>query len=77
MNRRQFVYTVAATAAAAATKRHDLIIKGGRVIDPSRKLNAIGDVAIADGHVAAVGAHIPHPTPRKRSTRATSWSCPG
>src|SRR5215510_10764014 len=53
MNRRQFVCT--ATSAAilvripnlfAAETKHDLIIKGGRVIDPSRKLNAIRDVAI-------------------------------
>ncbi|HXA68713.1 MAG TPA: amidohydrolase/deacetylase family metallohydrolase [Bryobacteraceae bacterium] len=58
MNRRQFVYTVTATA-AATKRRHDLIIKGGRVIDPSRKLNAIGDLAIADGHIAAVGTRIP------------------
>jgi len=60
MNRRQFISTVTATAAAAATKRrHDLIIKGGRVIDPSRKLNAIGDLAITDGHITAIDPHIP------------------
>ena len=59
MNRRQFVYTVTATAAAATKRRHDLIIKGGRVIDPSRKLNAIGDLAITDGHITAIDPHIP------------------
>jgi dihydroorotase len=41
----------------AATK-YDLIIKGGRVIDPSRKLDAIRDVAIANGRIAAVAANI-------------------
>src|SRR5207247_5305627 len=35
------------------------IVKGARVIDPSRKLNAIRDVAIADGRIAAVDANIP------------------
>ena len=48
MLRRQFVCT--ATAAATLVRRRDvfaagvkddLIVKGGRVIDPSRKLNAI------------------------------------
>src|SRR5262245_9559941 len=67
MNRRQFVTTAASAAiftrtipnlfAATATK-YDLIVKGGRVIDPSRKLNAIRDVAIANGRIAAVEANL-------------------
>src|SRR6202789_1830528 len=62
--RRQFVFAATATFAAipgrlAATPvKCDLIVKGGRVIDPSRKLNAIRDVAIADGRIVAVGANI-------------------
>src|SRR6202034_3424205 len=62
--RRQFVFAATATFAAipgrlAATPvKCDLIVKGGRVIDPSRKLNAIRDVSIADGCMLAVGANI-------------------
>jgi dihydroorotase len=64
MNRRQFVST--ATAAfvgipnvlGAKAAKFDLIVKGGRVVDPSRKLNAIRDVAIADGRIVAVKADI-------------------
>jgi dihydroorotase len=66
MNRRQFVSGVAAAVgmsrippAGSAAAKFDLIVKGGRVIDPSHKLNAIGDVAIADGRIAAIEAHIP------------------
>ncbi len=33
----------------------DLILKGGRVIDPSQKLDRVTDVAFAGGKVAAVG----------------------
>ena len=33
----------------------DLILRGGRVIDPSQKLDAVTDVAFAGGKVAAVG----------------------
>ncbi len=33
----------------------DLVLRGGRVVDPSQKLDAITDVAFADGKVAAVG----------------------
>ena len=41
-----------------AAAKYDLIVKGGRVIDPSRKLDAIRDVAIANGLIAAIGANI-------------------
>lgn len=64
MNRRQFVSAATATfvciprGLAATTTKYDLIIKGGRVVDPSRKLNAIRDVAIADGRIAAVAGNI-------------------
>lgn len=34
---------------------YDLILKGGRVIDPAAGLDAVADVAFADGKVAAVG----------------------
>src|ERR1700724_4234891 len=64
MNRRELVCAGAAGAplfarvpkALAAT--YDLILKGGRVIDPSVGLDAIRDVAIAGGKIAAVEANI-------------------
>lgn len=37
---------------------YDLILKGGRVIDPSQKLDAITDVAFAGGKVAAIGTGL-------------------
>jgi dihydroorotase len=64
MNRRQFVLAGTAALAdiprglAASAVKYDLIVKGGRVVDPSRKLNAIRDVAIANGRIAAVEADI-------------------
>src|SRR5246500_4650784 len=33
----------------------DLILRGGRVVDPSQKLDAVADVAFAGGKVAMVG----------------------
>jgi dihydroorotase len=38
-----------------------LLIKGGRVIDPSRKTDAIADLLVVDGKVAAVGTNIGTP----------------
>jgi hypothetical protein len=37
---------------------YDLILKGGRVIDPSQNLDGIADVAFAGGKVAAVGKDL-------------------
>ncbi|MBV8701667.1 amidohydrolase/deacetylase family metallohydrolase [Bradyrhizobium sp.] len=37
---------------------YDLVLKGGHVIDPAQDLDAIADVAFADGRVAAIGHDI-------------------
>jgi dihydroorotase len=36
----------------------DLILKGGRIIDPSQHLDAVSDIGFAAGKVAAIGASI-------------------
>src|SRR6266404_2800760 len=64
VTRRRFLSAAAAGAAMfvripnvlAAT--YDLVIKGGRVIDPSLGIDAVRDVAIAAGRIAAVEATI-------------------
>src|SRR3982074_1539129 len=64
MNRRQFFCTAAASAAAvtyipnALAATYDLIVKGGRVIDSSLGIDAVRDVAVAGGRIAAVEANI-------------------
>ena len=37
---------------------YDLILKGGRVLDPSQKIDRVSDVAFTDAKVAAVGANL-------------------
>jgi N-acyl-D-aspartate/D-glutamate deacylase len=37
----------------------DLVLRGGRVIDPESGLDAVRDVAVADGRIAAVGSGLP------------------
>lgn len=66
MNRRQFVH--AATASAALLGRlprafaqatgYDLLIKGGRIIDPSVRLDGIRDIGITAGRIVAVEREI-------------------
>ena len=66
MNRRQFVGAAAASAALlsrmsgahAAPSPYDVLIRGGRVIDPSRGISAIRDIAIAQGRIVGVEPSI-------------------
>jgi dihydroorotase len=61
MNRREFVRAAAGTAMFTritgtfpSAASYDLIVRGGRVIDPSLRLDAVRDIAIAGGRIAAV-----------------------
>src|SRR5882724_956341 len=45
-------------AAAFGQADYDLLLKGGQVIDGRNNLNAVRDVAIKDGKIAAVAANI-------------------
>src|SRR4051812_25247787 len=67
MDRRQFLSAAATGALALATvpralagqsTKYDLLIRGGRVIDPSARLDGVADVAILGGRIAAVDANL-------------------
>ncbi len=67
LTRREF-FSVAAAGAATFSPfsrplelhaaQYDLLIKGGRVIDPSRNFDAIADVGIVGGRIAAVSPNV-------------------
>jgi dihydroorotase len=40
---------------------YDLVLRGGRVIDPAQGFDSLLDVAVRDGRVAAVGKDLPGP----------------
>jgi len=44
------------------TAPYDLVLRGGRVIDPAQGLDGIMDVAVRAGRIAAVGKDLPGPT---------------
>jgi dihydroorotase len=64
LTRRKFLAAAAGAAvcaratAPAAAGKYDLVIRGGRVIDPSARLDAVSDVAISGGRIAAVAPRI-------------------
>jgi dihydroorotase len=52
-------FTLLICAVPAFAQQYDLLLKGGHVIDPKNDVNAVRDVAIKAGRVAAVAANIP------------------
>jgi dihydroorotase len=62
--RREFLQTAGLTAAVVAVPRapapsYDVVIKGGRVIDPSQRIDRVADLAIANGKIARLDATLP------------------
>lgn len=47
-----------AAFAQAPDRKYELLLRGGRVIDPSQSFNAVADVAIAGGRIAAIAQAI-------------------
>ena len=48
-----------AASAYAQTPHYDLLLKGGHVIDPANKIDALMDIGVAAGKIAAVAKDIP------------------
>lgn len=62
---------------STAGKQYDLLIRGGRVVDPSQDLDAARDVAIAGGKIAKVEAGIPASQARETINAAGKIVTPG
>ena len=65
MHRRRFLQTAAAFPAIIAVRTplsaatYDLVVRGGRVIDPAQRIDRVLDVAIRGGKIAALAPNIP------------------
>ena len=57
ITRREFVYAAAGVVLTRQPK-YDLIIKGGRVVDPSQRIDGVRDLAISNGRIAAIQPFI-------------------
>jgi dihydroorotase len=62
LTRRAFLAATGAIALTPASRvgaaRYDLVIKGGRVLDPSRRVDRVADVAIEGGRIRAIQPNI-------------------
>ncbi|MBI1789198.1 MAG: amidohydrolase/deacetylase family metallohydrolase [Acidobacteria bacterium] len=61
----------------AAQPVYDLVLKGGHVIDPKNNLNAVRDVAISGGKIAAVAADIPADKAKRVADVSSLYVVPG
>jgi dihydroorotase len=64
-------------SAVSAQSTYDLLLKGGRVIDPKNRIDAVMDVAIANGRIARVAPAIPSTAARKTVNVAGLTVTPG
>jgi dihydroorotase len=63
--------------ASAQAMRHDLLIRGGEVLDPSQGLRGRRDVAIRNGLVSAVEPEIPAERAAQVIDAGGKLVCPG
>jgi dihydroorotase len=66
-----------ATNADAATPGADLLLRGGRLIDPANGVDAVADVAIRNGRVLASGAAAAGVPARREIDARGAIVCPG
>lgn len=65
------------SAAPQGAVQYDLLIQGGRVIDPSQRLSAVRDVAIAGGRIARIAENIPPSQARQTYSAVGKLVTPG
>ena len=64
-------------AGSAFAQEYDLLLKGGHVLDARNRINAVRDVAIKDGKIAAVAENIPAARARKTVDVTGLYVTPG
>jgi len=58
-------------------RRYDLLLKNGRIFDPSQKLDRVADVGIIDGKIAAIESNIDVTRARRNINVEGLLVCPG
>ena len=72
-----FLLALSVARLASAQTPYDLLLKGGHVIDGRNGIDAVRDVAIKDGKIAAVAANIPSTQATKTVDAAGLYVTPG
>jgi dihydroorotase len=72
-----FLLALSVARLASAQTRYDLLLKDGHVIDGRNGIDAVRDVAIKDGRIAAVASNIPSTQATKTVDAAGLYVTPG
>src|ERR1700727_2222149 len=72
-----FIALIGASFAFAQAQPYDLLLQGGHVIDAKNGISAVRDVALKDGLVAAVAAHLDPAAALKVGNVAGLYVTPG
>ena len=57
------------------TAPYDLVLRGGRVIDPAQGLDGVMDVAVRGGKIASMGKDLPGPARETTDVRGKLVKC--
>jgi dihydroorotase len=71
------IFALLLLAATLSGQTYDLVLKGGHVIDPKNSVNAVMDVAIAGGKIAAVQKEIPTSSAKRTADVRGLYVTPG
>ena len=70
-------FLVLSSGLAAQSPEYDLLLKGGHVLDPKNGVDAVRDLAIADGRIAAIEPEIPSSMAKKTLDAGGLYVTPG
>jgi dihydroorotase len=73
----RFCLTLLALAATALAQQHDLLLKGGRLIDPKNNIDTRMDLAVRAGKILAVAPNIDPSTARRTLDVSGLYVTPG
>ena len=74
---RLVIWLCLAAAPLAAQAHYDLLLKGGHVIDPKNGIDAVRDVGIRDGRIAAMQENVPSSLATRTVGAAGLYVTPG
>jgi dihydroorotase len=74
---RTILSNLALAAALGAQPAYDLLLKGGRVIDPKNRINRVMDLAVAGGKIAKVAENIPAAQAKRTADVSGLYVTPG
>jgi dihydroorotase len=73
----RFVSLLFLCSAAAFAQSYDILLEGGRVIDPRNGIDAVRDVAVQGGRIAAIEADIPAASAKQAINLSGLYVTPG